>query len=279
MCQTTSQVAQDLSLISSITRRIRVYDVSTCPNATIQILKFARDYGLKVMVETWIRPSEGAVKEAGEFSMLDTVIRQYSDVISEITIGNEAVLLNYTTPSYIVDRINMARRILIAARKSIPIGYADVEPIFMEDNPDVGIYNMSGIVAVCDFLAVNSHPYYANVDPLISNAGNTVMGSHDRVSGKWNKPVIISEYGFPTAGPPNLGIFTPTTVSRLQAVIKDVEAARRKRNVRAYMFEAFDGDWKRRWLLGSPTSDNIEYHWGIMTCDRIPKGITLPGGA
>jgi exo-beta-1,3-glucanase (GH17 family) len=277
MCLSSRQVANDMSLIASMTRRVRIYSISVCFNSTLQILQLAREKGMKVMVGVWLDRNLRS-SDVQEFAALEAVVRQYADVISEIAVGNENLFSRNGNTAYLVSNILAARRIVAALRKSIPIGTVETEPIWMESNPALG-FNMRAVAAAVDFVGVNFHPYYANIDPLVSNSGSALMGSHDRLNRKWNKRVIITEYGFPTSGPPHLGIRTPTTLSRLQAVITDVEPARRRQNVGAYFFEPFDGEWKTRWSFSGSTADSVEYHWGIMNCNRIPKiGIRLPPG-
>jgi exo-beta-1,3-glucanase (GH17 family) len=79
--------------------------------------------------------------------------------------------------------------------------------------------------------------------------------------------------GYPSAGPARNGV--QPTVERLGKAAADIEKRSRVRGVPVYFFEAFNGDWKRKWLQ---SDSGIDYHFGLRDCNRNPKAISLPPG-
>jgi exo-beta-1,3-glucanase (GH17 family) len=215
-----------------------------------------------------------------EVAAVSPILDKYRSVVSEIIVGNEALVSEQVSARYLTAKISAVKQTVLAHGLSTPVGTVETPPFWLDSTSFSGniVSNVSTVIEVADFLGINYHPYYGRVDPLITDAGTGMVSSVGSLRSRWNKSVIVTEYGFPTAGPPNLGIQTAPSDARLEATILSIEAARRKSRTPAYMFEAFDGVWKMRWSFPGVTSDSIEYHWGLLTCDRKLKNIRLPPG-
>lgn len=114
------------------------------------------------------------------------------------------------------------------------------------------------------------------IDPLTGtqSAGAHVASGCAQITKKWNLPCIVTEAGYPTVGDPHKTKdgTARTGVSRQSAFWADMEAVSRKEKVAVYAFEPFDGDWKRRFQAFV----EMDYSFGMMTCDRKMKDIKLP---
>jgi exo-beta-1,3-glucanase (GH17 family) len=264
-CLGADRVATDLEIIASMTRRIKTYSINPCYDRVVQILQFARRRAMKVQLGVWMANQEG--EDNYELDQMTLLVASYADVISEILIGNELVFIVKASTQYQARRLGDARSRVLSTGKKIPIGCAEVWNTWW-DNPGA-----KEIVAASDFIGLNSHPWWTGVDPFQTNVGQNVVDSAFAINSKWKKKVIVTETGYPSAGPAHGA--AQTSLGRMERAAKDIEAMSRTRNVPVYFFEPFDGDWKRRWLV---SDTGIDYHFGLRDCNRNPKSIALPPG-
>lgn len=153
------------------------------------------------------------------------------------------------------------------------------------DNAVRSGFKMDEVVAASDFIGLNQHAFWGGAPANIA-ALATVNGAK-AVSDKWGgKQVIITETGYPTAGPshkPKGTAQCPSSVTTtavpgvkaLEQFLIEMEKLSRERKVIYYAFEPFDSQWKSRWEEGNNAGKTDE-HWGLMTCDRKLKDIKLP---
>lgn len=271
-CLLSDRVAQDLAIIRSMTKRIRSYSVRACYNSTIQMLQFARDNGMKVMLGVWIMNDPTA--DSLEIASLPQIVANYDSAISEIVVGNEAIFTEGATNAYVIQRINEVKEIVRKADKSIPVGTAEVWGVWTQEDSGKGIpTDPTPLVQACDFLGLNTHPWWTGVDPADGKAGTHVSESHAGLFSKYQKRVVVVETGYPSQGPPHNG--ADTGLDRLERAMYDIEMESRSKNVPVYFFEPFDSDWKRRW---QQSALEIDYHFGIRKCDRTRKSLRIPPG-
>lgn len=266
-CLGPDRVATDLEILASMTRRIRTYSINPCKANVEQILKFARANDMKVQLGVWVDNNLGA--DQAEIAQLQDIAGRYADVIQEVVVGNEVVFIVGATTQYLAARLREARQALLNAEAGqLPLGTAEVWDIWW-DNPGA-----QEIADECDFLGLQLHTYYTETDPFVSDVGKMAVDPAFSISAKYgDKPVIIAETGYPSGGPAN-GDAAPS-VGRLERAALDIEIWSRRRNVPIYFFEAFDADWKRRWI---PSFSGIDYFFGLRDCAREPKNIALPPG-
>lgn len=266
-CLSADRVATDLAIIASMTRRIRTYSIDPCYEVVRQICGFARKEGIKIQLGVWVE--NDVEKDDEEMVKLGRIIEEFGDVVGQILVGNEVVSVIGGSRAYLERRLLEARAVLLEKEVVIPIGTAEVWPVWMEGEGDA---SATGIVAASDFIGLNNHAYWAEFDPFDQDIGLNMVDMAFTVQGRWNKPVVVTEAGHPSDGPA-FGE-AQTSVDRLERAAADYEKWSRTRNVPIYFFEPFDGDWKRRW--GEPGLPGIEYHWGLRDCARVPKNLSIP---
>jgi hypothetical protein len=94
-CLPTVQIARDLAFIGSVTRRVRTYSIAPCVAATKQILTYARATGMKVMLGLWL--ANETVADDAELGELGGIVKDFSDVISEVLVSNEFLFMLVST--------------------------------------------------------------------------------------------------------------------------------------------------------------------------------------
>jgi exo-beta-1,3-glucanase (GH17 family) len=274
-CLLTDQVAEDMRIIGSMTRRVRTYSAQPCLAGTIQILESARTQGMTVQLGLWL--SNNNASDNQEMGSLRALIRDYSDVIYEVSVSNEFLFVGGGSPETLLARVKEAKSIVAAEGKKSPVGFAEVwGTLMMVDKNQPVIHNISSIVKEADFLGFQVHPWWAGVDVMSTNQGVGSINSAKLISNKWGgKRVIVSETGFPSAGQVNGGAL-PSHDGQ-NKYISEVEIAGRSSGTAVFIFEPFDGEWKKRW---QPSDTDVDYHFGTpYTCNRQPKaGARIPNG-
>jgi exo-beta-1,3-glucanase (GH17 family) len=278
-CLLPTQVEKDMKGLAKLTSRIKTYS-SVCANATRQILLSARAQNQTVMLGVWINTD--AKSNAAEIDRAIKILYEFQDIITEIQVGNEAIFIIRVAPKVVENAIVQIRKRMVTeanVSKKIPIGFADIyntlmsQPTMQGDiaSPSVDI---KGLVAASDWIGLNSHSYWGGIDPLVNDSGAHVANGQAQVAKRWNKTCIITETGYPTKGKPHTtGEGTANTGEREQSkFFQQMEAVSRKQGLAVYSFEPFNSDWKRRW---QPFEES-DYSFGIATCDRVMKAITLP---
>jgi exo-beta-1,3-glucanase (GH17 family) len=212
-------------------------------------------------------------------------IQKYHDSISHIMVGNEPISGQQVPPSMVADAVNCVRATVQNAGVRIPVGVADICPIWLnqllssgsttvELNVSAIGQDVSAVVNAVDWIGLNTHPYYGGVDAHSGHAVEIVQQEVQDIQKKYNKPVIVTETGYPTADSPqstSAGMAYPS-MDGLTRYLGDIEGLSRKQQLPVYIFEPYDGDWKRRW---QPYVE-ADYHFGLATCDRKMKPIALP---
>lgn len=255
-CLLPNQVAIDMEALSKLTGRLKTYS-AVCTAGTDQIMASARQHGMKVMFGVWIENDAG--KNMQEFDRAINLIRKYKDVVSHIMIGNEPVFVLGLAAKMVAESVRIFRtKLARAGINDIPIGVADIYNIWMgtavSPKDEVAAASASkdrdanSIVKVVDWIGLNSHAYWGGIDPTTGKSGKHIANGCDEIESKWGKPCIITETGYPTVGDDHKTVdgVAKAGVDRLSIFLNDMESESRSRNRAVYMFEPYNGDWKRR---------------------------------
>eukprot|EP00173_Palmaria_palmata_P003509 Plantae.Rhodophyta-Palmaria_palmata.ctg3687.p1 GENE.Plantae.Rhodophyta-Palmaria_palmata.ctg3687~~Plantae.Rhodophyta-Palmaria_palmata.ctg3687.p1 ORF type:complete len:280 (-),score=56.64 Plantae.Rhodophyta-Palmaria_palmata.ctg3687:243-962(-) len=234
------------------------------------------------MFGVWI--DEDARKNMEEFARAVRFIVEFRDVITHVMVGNEPVFVIGVKAAFVADMVRVFREQLKAAGvDDVPIGVADIYNMWMgvelqaesevsENMPKDR--DFTSIVAEIDWIGLNSHTYYSGIDPSTRESGISITNNCLAIEEKWKLPCIVTETGFPTEGEPHIttgGVAVPGVENQARFLLDmEMESRRTKRPV--YFFEPFNGDFKRRW---EPYTE-VDYSFGLATCDRRMKDITLP---
>lgn len=280
MCLLPSQVRLDMSALSKVTKRVKTYS-SVCTSATREILESARRLGMTVMYGVWIE--NDVQKNIDEFKRAVYFIGEFEDVVTHVMVGNEPVFIIGMAAEFVAQSVVYFRSLMSEAGLSIPIGVADIYNMWMnipvsgdeEKNTDGSTdRDMTPVVAAVDWIGLNTHTYWHGLDPTTRETGAHVVQGAKNIEATLGKPCIITETGYPTRGDPHRaagGIARPSE-SRQSIFLYDVEMAARAADQPVYLFEPFDGDWKRRW---APYIE-MDYSFGFSFCNRTMKDIRMP---
>jgi exo-beta-1,3-glucanase (GH17 family) len=172
-----------------------------------------------------------------------------------LIVGSEPFTLYGYDPQTLISNINYVRT---ATGGRIPVGTREI-PYSFDVNQDV--------VAACDFLMVDIHPYWGQV-PINQAAAWVVQQWQELTNNFPGKKIIVGETGWPTAGtntewsnpsvipsPGNQAIFLSQFIPLANA-----------NNIEYFIFEYRDELWKVQEGFGT-----VEQNWGVVDTNTVKK--------
>jgi exo-beta-1,3-glucanase (GH17 family) len=202
-------------------------------------------------------------------------IRAYPDTIVAVSCGNE---LGHTAglTSAVVSAVGQCVRQLKSAGISQPIGNIDTYYSWCNKNERECNNPWSAMANQVDWIGLNDYAYFSNIYSGIwpctppNRAAQQTMENHQRVMRLYqNKPVVLTETGWPTAPSGTTIMNTPNYVTGQQcgpandanqkATVQSLINLYRSKQYPMNLFSAFKEAWK------GATSQHIETQWGI--CD------------
>lgn len=235
-CKSFDQVSSEFAEIKSkgITG-VRVYGVDC--NAYWTVQPAARQNGLKIMQGFYITQAGTWTINQAVTDLVNWIHTQNGgnwDVISAVTVGNEAVTFGWVTPEQLLGKIRDVRGQLYAAGYRGPITTAEIPSVYI-NNPML----CNGDDTV-DFVGVNAHPYF--------DAGKTADQSEPFMISQVEvvkqacpgKRVMVVETGYPSSGNTH-GNQVPSQRNQAVALTQIFNAL----NGDVVMFTMHDDRWKQ----------------------------------
>ncbi|KAI0486431.1 glycoside hydrolase family 17 protein [Xylaria cf. heliscus] len=242
-CKSQSQVNSDIAAIAAAgVTTIRVYSTDC---STLEFVGGACEaHGIKMILGIYVDQPGCA---AGSPSVSDQIsaIKSWGkwNLVSLITVGNEAVLHGYCTPSELAGLISSTKQQL-----SYTGPYSTAETVNIWQQEDFAAL----VCPVVDFVGANAHAFF-NTETTADQAGQFVKGQLDIIenicSGKEGR---IMETGWPSAGQA-LGLAVPGYSQQASAIKSIVQEVGDK----AVIFSLTSDAWK-----DGNTQCQCEQHWG-----------------
>jgi len=238
------QIAADLAALSRITECVRIYSVD---QGLELVPELARAAGLKVLLGAWINADPKR-----NLQQLDRAIRlanDNADVVRMLIVGNEVLLRRERTEAELRELIDYAR-----ARVTVPVTYADVWEFWLQ-HPKLS--------EAVDWVTVHILPFWEDHPVAIEDAVTHVGKVFEEVGQHFDKPLMIGETGWPSAGRQRQGS-EPSQVNQARYIREFVHLAHAK-GWNYNLIEAIDQPWKRR-LEGT-----VGGYWGMLDTNLSPK--------
>ncbi len=268
-----AQIREDLGLIARHWNLIRMYGAVGNAETVLSVIREDR-LPIHVLLGVWLAPEEkrdssGTLIESfpaialGNHAEIETAVRlanTYRDLCVGISAGNETQVSwsdHRIPPRLLIQSIRTLR-----ARTRVPVTTAD----------DFNFWNKPESHAIAhevDFVFLHAHPLWNGI--TLEHAVDWTVGTCEAIQLEHpGVPVIIGETGWATArhneGEQARLIRGAVGVAE-QKVFHDAFVAwARKTRTPAFLFEAFDENWK-----GGSHPDEVEKHWGLYHADRTPK--------
>ena len=268
------EIKEDLMLLADNWKFLRLYDCG--PHAEIVLDVISKEgFDFKIMLgvdmaaemsnpncpwgaefsEQTLRDNRQA--NSGQIEKLITLSQQYPQIISSVSVGNEASV-DWTDHMVPVQCLVEYVRFI---RSNIK------QPITFCENYVPWTYKLEPLVAELDFISIHTYPaweYRTMADALEYTKQNYYSVAHHYP----DKPIVITEAGWTTTSN-GRGIEKWNASEELQtAYYHQLLEWTNQEKILTFIFEAFDEPWK-----GSDHPEEPEKHWGLFRVDRTPKRV------
>ncbi len=250
-----ADIDSDLALLSNKVHAVRTYSMLKGQD---KIPELASKHNLNVTLGAWI--DGNLEKNRIEVDTLIRVAQQNNPRVIRLMVGNEVILRDEIPKSALIDYIREVKK--VANR---PVSTSETWDVWLK-NPD--------LVDEVDFIAMHILPYWEGI--AAEDAVDYAFERYHEVAKAFpNKPIIITEVGWPSDGQPFK--HSEASVSNQARFLREFLNRADAEKVTYYIVEAFDQPWKKS-IEGSAGA-----YWGIFNADRQPKYpmdgdvITMPG--
>lgn len=219
---------------------------------TIQV---AAQKGLKVVGIIYTVPGQD---NANLINTAIQVTRQYPDTIISLACGNE-MGANYGLTDAVVNAVSQCVTALRSANLNKPIGSIDTYYSWCSRS-EKPCNKWSAVGDLVDWIGLNDYPYYDNTYsgtwPCVTHtqAAQVTLGKHQTVSSLYGKPVVLTEFGWPSA-PTGTSIMSQVNVitgsqcgvanaANQKVMVQSVIDLYRKNSLPCNTFELFKESWK-----------------------------------
>lgn len=212
---------------------------------------------------TWASPQTDAQLAANKQLNAEEVERglklakDYPDIVSAISVGNEA-LVDWT------DHLIPEASVIAYVKK---VKAASKLPITVAENYVPWRQGLDALAQELDFLTIHTYPIWEkkSIDEAMAY---TIQNIRDVKAKHPNKPLVIGEAGWTTGTNAKEIPSSSASETQQKRYFQDIHAWAAKQNMVLFFFEAFDEDWK-----GSSDATEPEKHWGVFYIDRTPKPV------
>jgi len=238
-----ADIDQDLALLENKVHAIRTYSMLRGQH---KIPDIAAKHDLNVTLGAWI--DGNLEKNKQEIETLINVSRQDNPKIIRLMVGNEVLLRADIPEDQLIEYIREVKK-----RNWRPVSTSETWAQWLK-HPK--------LVNEVDFIAVHILPYWEGISA--DDAVDYIFDRYHEVQKTYpNKPVIITEIGWPSDGQPARHAIA--SVSNQAKVLREFLNRADREKVTYYIVEAFDQPWKQS-LEGSAGA-----YWGIFNADRQAK--------
>ncbi|PVU98931.1 hypothetical protein BB559_001157 [Furculomyces boomerangus] len=253
-CPDYNKVLNDLRIVQSATRRIRLY--STDCSQLENVIKAITENGLSLDVYAGIWVSNGDDRMNSEIDEFIRVANEYgSDNIKGLSVGNEEIYKGSMNDDMIVQRVNSARKkINSAGLGNIPVYTTDTDAAFTQKMADA-----SDVVQINIYTIFDNN--FVSMDKSVQSAIDRAMNVKNNLLRGSNKQIRIGETGFSSGG---------STGSQSGSLQKEIDYAKTfvckaaSVGLEYFYFEAKDAKWKAG-------ESELEQNFGVFDENYKPK--------
>ncbi len=267
------QVKEDLILLQSNWKYLRLYDCDPHAETVIQVIQ-KESLGFKIMLGAYIEaemnnpdcPWGGGIYDDEtlksnrssndkKITRLIDWANKFPDIIFSLSVGNEACV-DWSGNAVPVNRvIEFAQRV----KQSVQ------QPVTFCDNYAPWQNKLKPLAEVVDFISIHSYPVW-EYKPIGEGLAYTIANYKAVADMYPGKQVVITEAGWATQS--NGRGIDPEHVNEQnqKRYYEELTKWSKQHNILTFFFEAFDENWK-----GSAHPLEPEKHWGVFDTNRQPK--------
>ena len=236
------QIRDRLGIVQPYVSWIRTFSTT---EGHQRVPAIAREQGLRTLVGAWL----GSDREKNELeiaAVIDIGRAGHADIIA---VGNEVLLRGDLSEDELIGHIERVK----AAVPGVPVGYVDAYFEFAT-HPRV--------TEACDVVLANCYPFWEGVP---AEHALVYMKEMYRIAERAanGKKVIISETGWPNAGPAERGA-VPSVEHAIKYFVDTYQWAAEE-GIEIFYFSSFDEVWKIH------SEGDVGAFWGLWDADGNPK--------
>lgn len=238
-----STVEADVEFASKIAGAMRTYTLS---GSSYLIPEFCEKYNVDCIVGAWIGPARW--QNDAQLELLERLADKPNSRIRAAIIGNEVLHRGDCTEAQLIDYIRRAK-----AKLTVPIAVVDTWKSWSEH---------PALANEVDICGVQIYPYWGGV-PIEQATASTLESIQELKNRFPDKPVILTEFGWPTDGGTLGGaVASPENAARY---LKEMIPALNREGIEYLYFAMTDEKWKEG-DEGGPGA-----HWGLLKSDGTMK--------
>ncbi|MDG1822163.1 MAG: MFS transporter [Flavobacteriaceae bacterium] len=218
---TDAQVKKRMDIVAPYTKWIRSF---SCTHGNELIPKAAKARGLSTMVGAWI--GKDTEENEKEIKALINLVSQ--NLVDIAVVGNEVLMRDEQSEEQIIEYIAQVKK----ANPNVTVGYVDAYYQYIQ---------RPKLVEACDVILINCYPFWEGCKIESSTAHLKEMYAATKNVAN-NKPVIITETGWPSEGN-SVEAANPSKVNSMQYFV-NANGWAEKEGVSVFYFSSFDESWK-----------------------------------
>jgi exo-beta-1,3-glucanase (GH17 family) len=193
------------------------------------------------------------IKNQQEIERAIRLANEYPAIVAAVNVGNEALVDwndHMVSVESIITYVHEVKREIR-------------QPVTVADNYAWWAKNGQALARELDFVTVHTYPEWEGkaIDEALAYSIENVEAVHATLP---NSRLVIGEAGWATVAS-EFG--KRASEENQKRYVDELTAWAKQHNITAFIFEAFDEDWK-----GDPSdARGAEKHWGLFTVDRKPK--------
>ena len=222
-----SDIENDIQYLSSLTDRLRIYDISG-NNQFIPLI--AEKYDIKLTVGLYM--SSDTARNLEHISTITKLANRYDNTIETIVVGNDIFANNIMDETELVRYVKLVKN--NAESNSVKVTVAGSWDLWNQ---------YPSLINEVDLLTIHVYPYYDGIDvnvsalyvsELYTKFQDALVQSH--------KDVIVGETGWPSAGSKwGQAVASPENQRKF---VDDFKSLSESSDIKYFLFEAFDESWK-----------------------------------
>lgn len=234
---------KDLTLLEGKFHAIRTYSVL---QGLHKVPELAAKHNLNITLGAWI--GADLEKNRQEIETLIQLSREENKRIVRLMVGNEVLLRNEIPKEQLIEYIHEVKK-----RTWRPVSTSETWDRWLA-NPD--------LAKEVDYIGVHILPYWEGIS--IDDAVDHVFARyHDLQVAFPNKPIVITEVGWPSDGQPVKQ--ASASITNQARFLREFLNRAAKEKLPYYVIEAFDQPWKMT------DEGSAGAYWGIFNADRQLK--------
>jgi len=242
------EIDTDLSLLADKTNAVRTYSVQ---GIQARIPAMARKHKLNVTLGAWI--SADFERNEAEIAAVIQLTRDNWRNVVRVVVGNESLLREEVSAKQLCDYIDRVQAAIRDAGSRVPVSTAEPWHIWIK-HPD--------LIDHVDFVATHMLPYWEGVQ--MEHAVDYIVDHVNLLRDTFpNKPVVITEVGWPSNGRTRKSAVA-STANQATFLRRFIARAEQEKYI-YYVMEAFDQPWK------SATEGAVGAYWGVFDVRRQLK--------